>query len=319
MQIDLLSDILDLMHIRGGVFGRLNAGDSWATSLQSDDAIKFCAATQGSCWYHVKGLPAPVLFSAGDVLVVNSADPLLMGHAPAALPDAADPCPEPDTDGSYQYGRGVVFSMLSGGVQVDAEHRDLLRRSLPPLMHVLHDMDKAGPLANLVRQLVTEMQPQGQPGQSTAVSALTQLLFVQILRTYMEFATEENAGWLRVFGDSRLTAALNSIHSAPASKWTLDELARTAGMSRTAFAVGFREVMGVPPITYLTNWRMQLAKRTLANGASVSEAAAEVGYRSESAFSEAFRRWSGTAPGTFRKACKSGSLKSAAPSSLVQD
>lgn len=122
------------------------------------------------------------------------------------------------------------------------------------------------------------------------VSALTQLLFVQILRTYMELAAEENAGWLRVFGDSRLTAALNSIHRAPASKWTLDELARTAGMSRTDFAVGFREVMGVPPITYLTNWRMQLVKRTLANGASVSEAAAQVGYRSESAFSEAFRR-----------------------------
>jgi AraC-like DNA-binding protein len=105
------------------------------------------------------------------------------------------------------------------------------------------------------------------------------------------------ASWLRALVDSRLAPALARMHADPARSWSLSELARHAGMSRTSFAVHFRDVLGVPPITYLTNWRMHLAERDLSEGISISEVASSVGYASVSAFSHAYKRATGIAPG----------------------
>jgi AraC-like DNA-binding protein len=131
---------------------------------------------------------------------------------------------------------------------------------------------------------------------------LAQLLFVQTLRAYLEQASEDDGGWLKGLGDEQLAPALNRMHAETARVWTLTDLAHEAGMSRTSFAVRFREVMGVPPLTYLTNWRMHLAERDLRAGASVAEVAAAIGYASESAFSNAFKRAMGVAPGRYRRA-----------------
>ncbi len=304
MQTDLLSDMLGLMHVRGGAFGRLNAGGTWATPLSSADAIKFVAATHGACWFFTQGMAAPARIAAGDVLIVNGTAPLVMANDPALIASASDSCPDPDENGHFQYGVGLDFSMLSGGVQIDAERQTFLQRSLPPIMHVRSDVPEALPLAWLVERLVAEMGPRGEQGQTTTINALTQLLFVQTLRAYMAHASAEDAGWLKVFGDGRLTAALAGIHGDLAHPWTLEELAGIAGMSRTAFAVRFREVMGVPPLAYVTDWRMRLARRVLRAGASVSEAAAQAGYVSESAFSGAFKRETGSAPGAFRRSAQ---------------
>jgi AraC-like DNA-binding protein len=191
--------------------------------------------------------------------------------------------------------------MLSGGVQVDAERRTLFQRSLPPLIHVRKEGQGAGPLVWLVGQLVAEMTLADQQGRATTINALTQLLLVQTLRAYMAQAPAADGGWLKVFRDSKLTSVLRSLHAEPAHPWGLDELAAVAGMSRTSLAIRFREVMGVPPLTYLTDWRMRLAKEALRTGAPVAEAAARVGYASESAFSNAFKRNVGLVPGAFRK------------------
>jgi AraC-like DNA-binding protein len=109
---------------------------------------------------------------------------------------------------------------------------------------------------------------------------------------------KSGSGWLRALGDKRLAPALAGLHADPRRAWNLEDLAQEAGMSRTSFVVHFRQVMGVPPLTYLSNWRMHLAERDLRAGASVAEA---IGYTSESAFSHAFKRTTGTAPGRYRK------------------
>ncbi|NBC35455.1 helix-turn-helix domain-containing protein [Novosphingobium sp. FSY-8] len=301
MTDDLLSDILRLMQVRGGVFGRMNAGGRWATPLFSSDTVKFCAATHGEAWYAL-GDSAPVRFQAGDVLLVNSALPLVMAGDAAWIANAADSCPEPDEHGHFQYGAGCDFSMVAGGLHIDADHEALLRRSLPPLIHVRGDVAEAEPLGWIVRQLVEEMAPNEQPGRTTTISALAQLLFVQTLRAYMAHASADEAGWLKVFGDSRLTAALEAMHGDPARPWRLGELARHAGLSRTGFAVKFHAVMGVPPLTYLMQWRMRLAQNALRSGRSVAQAAAQVGYQSESAFAAAFKRATGVAPGIWKAA-----------------
>lgn len=305
MAIDPLSDILRLMLVRGGVFGRMNAGGRWATPLVSPDTVKFCAATHGHSWYAL-GDSAPMRFQAGDVLLVNSALPLVMAGNAAWIAKAADLCPEPDEHGHFQYGVGCDFSMVAGGLQIDADHEALLRRSLPPLIHVRGDLAQAQPLGWIVRQLVEELAPNGQAGRTTTISALAQLLFVQTLRAYMAHAPVDEGGWLKVFGDSRLTAALEAIHDDPARPWRLAELARHAGLSRTGFAVKFHAVMGVPPLTYLAQWRMRLAQQALKSGQTVAQVTAQVGYQSESAFAAAFKRTAGMAPGAWKVALNRG-------------
>lgn len=110
---------------------------------------------------------------------------------------------------------------------------------------------------------------------------------------------------MKGFGDRRLAVVLSSIHGDPSRNWGLEELAKRAGMSRTSLAVRFRDMMGVPPLAYVTFWRMYLARRELRAGASISEAAAAVGYASESAFSSAFKRAVAVAPGQYRRTAHS--------------
>jgi AraC-like DNA-binding protein len=190
--------------------------------------------------------------------------------------------------------------MLGGLVQIDADQQTLLLNSLPPLIHIRGSTDEAEPISWLLKQLVTEMNGK-RPGLAVVISGLTQLLFVQTLRAYLAHAPNGDKGWLKGFGDHQLAIVLSSIHGEPSRNWSLEELARKAGMSRTSLAVRFREMMGIPPLAYLTQWRMHLARRELRAGASISEAAAVVGYSSESAFSNAFKRVMAVAPGQYRR------------------
>ena len=136
---------------------------------------------------------------------------------------------------------------------------------------------------------------------SVVTAGLAQVLFVQTLRAYLAHAPHSDEGWLKGFGDHRLAVALGCLHGEPARNWSLDELAKAAGMSRTSFAVRFRDMMGVPPLTYLTQWRMHRATVLIRGGRhALSEIAQAVGYDSESAFNRAFRRTMGTTPGKFR-------------------
>lgn len=194
--------------------------------------------------------------------------------------------------------------MLGGIVQIDAEQRTLLQSGLPPLIHVRGGIDEAIPLVWLLNQLVMEMRSIGRFGKTIVTKGLSQLLFVQTLRAYLTQAPANDKGWLKGFGDKRLAVALAAIHDEPAHNWTLDALAKITNMSRTAFAVRFRELIGVPPLTYLTQWRMQLAGQKLLSGSSVSEAAFSVGYSSESAFSSAFKRFKEMAPGEYRRSSR---------------
>jgi AraC-like DNA-binding protein len=298
---DPLSDLLDYVNPRCGMSGRLVAGGTWARRFANLDAIKFCAATEGRCWYFMEGVPGPAVLQAGDVLVMNGTHRLLLASEPALLADAPATPLTRCGDGDYRLGQGGGFCMLGGMVQIDAERQALLLSGLPRLIHVHGAAPEAAPLAWLLAQLVAEMRPGDRLGHRAMTAALAQLLFVQTLRAYLAQEPRGDEGWLKGFGDPRLSVALSCMHREPARAWSLDELAREAGMSRTSFAVTFREMMGMPPLTYLTRWRMHLARGELRAGASIAEAAAAVGYSSESAFSSAFKRFMDVAPGHYRR------------------
>jgi AraC-like DNA-binding protein len=141
----------------------------------------------------------------------------------------------------------------------------------------------------------------GAPGCDVACAQLAQLLFVQVLRAHLASAEALPPGWLRAMRDPHVLRALRELHAAPARDWKLSDLAKAAAMSRTAFALRFKAVVGVAPVAYLTAWRMRLAQRALREeDVNVAELAAQLGYGSESAFSHAFKREVGVGPRAYR-------------------
>jgi len=301
MTFDPLSDVLQLVQARCALSGRLVAGGSWARRFANLDAIKFCAAIEGASWCFIEGMAQPTRFAAGDVLVMNGTRSLVLASEPALVARAVTTPLVQDADGIYRLGAGDDFTMLGGMVQIDGKRQPLLLNGLPPMLHVPGSAPEAAALGWLLEQIVHEMEPGERPGRAIIMAELAQLLFVKTLRAYLALAPAGDAGWLKGLGDKRLAPALSRMHADPARDWSVESLAQQAGMSRTAFAVRFREVMGMPPLAYLTNWRMHLAERDLRAGASVAEVAERTGYTSESAFSHAFKRTMGMAPGQCRR------------------
>ncbi len=301
MTTDLLSDLLHLVRARCSLSGRLVAGGSWAHRFANLESVKFSAAVEGACWFFMEGMAAPTRLEQGDILVTNGSRSLVLASAPDLVADAATtPLPQ-DAHGNYCLGQGEDFVMLGGMVQLDDRHQPLLLGGLPPLIHVNGTNREAASLGWLLEQIVREMAPPNRPGWTIVLAELAQLLFVQTLRAYVMQSPSGDGGWLRALGDRRLSPTLAAMHQDPSRAWSLEDLAQQAGMSRTAFVAHFRQLMGVPPLTYLTNWRMHLAERDLRAGVSVAKVAEAVGYASESAFGHAFKRVTGIAPGRYRQ------------------
>lgn len=302
MRTDPLSDVLDLADARCVLTGNLIAGSDWALKLKRTDAVKFLAVVTGTCWLATEADPtAPMRFEAGDVVITNGAPELILASAIEWLVNAPSIPPERDADGNLRIGAGSTFMMMGGLLEVDEQRCGFLRESLPPMLYVNGQKGEAAKLRWLLAELAEETQRK-RPGSTMAITHLAKLLFVEALRLHIEATKSDGAGWLTALDDKRISIALRAIHAEPSHAWNLDELAKLSGMSRTSFAVRFRDVVGVPPLTYLINWRMRLAERDLSEtDHPIADVAWSVGYGSESAFSNAFRRSTGISPGRFRK------------------
>ncbi|MET8286861.1 MULTISPECIES: AraC family transcriptional regulator [Streptomyces] len=300
MPVDPLSDTLGLMDARCVISGGFTAGGDWALRFPRPDRLKITAVVKGSMWVAVEGMPDAVRLERGDVAVFDGSRAFVV---------ASDPTPDPvdatrlfaDTPGPMiRYGGGEDVVFVGGHVELGRAGEELLLHALPPLLHVRAAAEEAPVLRWLLDQLLRELTA-GRAGADFAADQLAQLMFVQVLRAYLADADALPAGRLRALADERISPALRLMHADPGRPWQLEELARAAAMSRTSFAQRFRAVAGVPPLTYLLDWRMSLARRALRDGeTSVSALAQKVGYTSESAFSNAFKRTTGVAPRRYR-------------------
>lgn len=302
MSPDPLSDVLDLADARCVLTGTLLGGGTWAQKFQRSDAVKFLAVARGRCWLTTEGgSTAPVPFGAGDVVITNGAPSIILASTAEGLTEASSSPLDRDRDGNLLVGAGSDFMMIGGLLEVDELRAGFLRESLPQLIYVSGQEAEAAKLRWLLSELATESSSK-RPGAANAVALLAKLLFVEALRLHIEGGKQDRTGWLTALEDRRISIALRGIHADPSHAWTLEELAKLSGMSRTTFAVRFREAVGVPPLTYVLNWRMRLAERDLAEtDHSVADIAWSLGYGSESAFSNAFSRATGRSPGRFRK------------------
>ena len=300
MEGDPLTDVLTLASARCVRIGTLKAGGTWAVRFPPPQKIKLIAVVKGTCWLAVDGERAPLRLETGDVFMVPAERPYVLASDLKARQLDGLALFTKATNNVGTVGDGKDFFAIGGHVALDPDRGGLLADVLPPLIHVGASSSEAPTIRWLLDQLVKEVTA-NRPGVALASKQLAQLLFVQIIRFYLASSNTVTAGWLRAFSDERIAPALRLMHGEPGRAWRLGDLAKQVGMSRTSFALRFKANAGVAPLTYLQNLRMRLAEQSLREGAmSVSELAESLGYESDSAFSNAFKRRTGMAPKHYR-------------------
>ncbi|WP_424630201.1 AraC family transcriptional regulator [Bradyrhizobium sp. SYSU BS000235] len=313
---DPMSEILDLLGARCLMSGGLMAGGAWSLRFRAPEVIKVMAVAEGSCLMLFEDRP-PTHLHAGDVIIVDGKRPFVVATDPSLKPEEATTIFADSIKGIARIGAPHDTVILGGHVALDPLRQALLLDVLPPMVHVRHTSNEAAVLQWLVKQLVREMS-EDHPGGLLVTTQLAQLMFVQALRAHLETAGPVTGGWLKGLADERIAVALRLMHGEPSRAWTLEELAKAAGMSRTTFALRFKTLVGTAPLAYLLAWRMHLAERDLRDGEKpVSAIAFALGYTSESAFSNAFKRAKGFAPKRYRTTSRaSASLASTTSAAL---
>jgi AraC-like DNA-binding protein len=307
--MDPLSDVLSLLKPRSYRFGGFDAGGDWSVRFDRHDGIKCYAVVSGQCWLAVEGVPDAVRLTMGDCFVLPRGRPFRVASDLALTPvDAYSFFPTPRNGGIALVNGGGGFSIVGGHFTLDGDHAGVLLGMLPPIVHIRKEPDKASLRWSMERMRQELRDPQ--PGGFLVAQHLAYMMLVQALRLHLAEGLEGGVGWLFALADKQMSAAINAMHGNPAQRWTLQELATRAGMSRSTFALKFKATVGTSPLEYLTRWRMLVAGDRLVNSSDpVSVIALSLGYDSESAFSTAFKRVMGCSPRQYGHG-----RKSAAPS-----
>jgi AraC-like DNA-binding protein len=295
--MDPLSDVLSLLKPRSYVSGGFDVSGKLSVRFGRHDGIKCYAVVSGQIWLAVEGVAEPVRLKTGDCFL------LPRGWAFRLATDLTAPPIEalsilataPRIGGVVTVNGGGDCLVVGGHFALSGDHAGMLLGILPPIVHIRKEPDKAA-MRWYLERMRQELR-EGQPGGFLMAQHLAHLMLLQALRLHLAEGTAGGVGWLFALADKRMGAAIAAIHQAPAHRWTLQALAERAVMSRSTFALRFKETVGTSPMEYVTRWRMLLAGDRLMNSSDpVSIIARSLGYESESAFSTAFRRVIGCSP-----------------------
>lgn len=301
---DPLGEVLHLLRMRGAFYSRTDAGAPWSLEMPAiDDSLSFHVLTAGRCVLSVPGHDA-IELRAGDLaLVPHGRGHVLASERGLAPTGRVDLVPQHYLSENYSLlrygGDGERVRMVCGIVSFDDAAARALIELLPPVIHVDATTEQGTAVSDTIRLLGVELGDV-RPGGEAVTTRLTDVLVIQAIRTWLD-AEGETTGWIGALQDDRVGRALGAVHRDPGRDWTLERLAREARMSRSSFAARFATLVGQPPMAYVTRWRMQVARTRLEGGATVTQVAAELGYRSEAAFSRAFARIEGVTPGAVRR------------------
>jgi AraC-like DNA-binding protein len=320
MSTDTLSEVLRAVRLTGAVFFSVDATAPWVAETPSarevgphimpgvEHVIEYHVLTTGSCWAGIVDEP-PILLEPGDVIVFPQGDSHVMSSAPGMRGGGAD---IELLDQARTSRLPIAIKMDGGGTDgaqfvcgflgCDARPFNPLLDALPRVLHVRGGASDEGVIGQFVKLAVAESTAR-RAGGDAMLARLSELLFVEVVRRHLSALPPDNVGWLSGLRDENIGRALSRLHGRPSHDWSLEELAREVGMSRSVLAERFTHFVGVPPMQYLAQWRMQLAASLLSSTSqSLAEIAERVGYGSEAALSRAFKRWVGMAPAEWRKA-----------------
>lgn len=298
--MDPLSEVLSLLKPRSYLSAGFDAGGEWSIKFSGQhDTIKCYAVVSGGCWLAVEGVCEPVRLNAGDCFVLPSGRPFHLASDMAIPPvDSKTIFPPARPGGVVRVNDGGGVFLAGSRFAVSGSHAGLLLDLLPPIVHIHKESEQAA-LRWSVERMMEEMHD-GQPGGLLIAQHLAHMMLVQALRMHLAEGANGGANWFAALADKQIGAAIKAIHADPAYRWTLQELAKHAGMSRSTFAARFRETAGETSMEYLSRWRMLLAADKLENSSdSIATIAIALGYESESAFSTAFKRIMGCSPRQF--------------------
>lgn len=320
--MDAVSDVLRVVRLTGAVYlngtftapwcvmGRTDAALCAAYLPRSERVVSYHLIIEGSCWAQLAADPASaVQVHAGELLVVPQGETHLMGSALDVPPTSADSL----LAGQMEAAPGEVMTLSVGGggaltrivcgfLACDDTLSNPLLASLPRLFKIdMRNDPRAAWLESSLKFAAAEAAD-SRAGGTIVLARLSELLFVEAVRSCIEALPADQKGWLAGVRDRFVGRALSLLHAQPVRPWTVDELARKVGLSRSALAQRFTELLGQPPMQYLARWRMQIAAQELLIGSkSLAAVAEQIGYESEAAFSRAFKREFGMPPAGWRK------------------
>ncbi|MBX5893050.1 AraC family transcriptional regulator [Pseudomonas aeruginosa] len=285
---DPLSEVLSLLSNQSSLFGGLKADGDWAVRFPALDGVKFNVLVRGACWLAVEGEDEPIWLEAGDCFLLSRGRPLLIG-SDLSLPAL-------DADGIYRHAvNGMAHCgsgedcFLVGGRFAFGDEADLLFDSLPSVAVIKSESDQTTVLRWALRQLAHELSAPS-PGGALMVQHLGHIMLVQVLRIYLKQEGAGTPGWLSALSEPRIGAAIQAIHANPAKR-----------VSWSTLALRFKQAAGFSPLEYVLRWRIQLATRSLrSNNLTISSIAQALGYESDSAFSNAFKRVMKCSPRAYR-------------------
>jgi AraC-like DNA-binding protein len=255
-----------------------------------------------------------VALGPGEVVLMPRNDLHLMGSDLGMPPVMSSEIIQPPKDGGLftirHGGNGTCIRMVCGFIGCDDAESNPVLASLPSALKLNLEQGGAAEWIRSTFHYAAEEVAAGRPGSETVLAKLSELLFVETVRRYVENLPDSQTGWLAGLRDTYVARAMALLHRDLARAWTVDELGREVGLSRSALADRFIRLIGVPPMHYLGNWRMQVAMQKLRDtSASLAQVADMVGYESEAAFSRAFKKAVGTAPATWRRSHRSAAEK----------
>lgn len=287
--MDPLSDILSLLKPHGYMAGGFDAAGPWSVQFPRHDGIKFYSVVSGQCWLSIEGAEA-VRLRAGDCLLLPRGLPFRLASDLALTPvDALSVITTAPQGGITTLNGGGDYFGFGGYFAFAGDHAEMLLGVLPPVVHIRKDSDKTA-LRSSLEQMINELRDP-QPGSFLVAQHLAQLLLIQGLRLHLAQGASGGVGWLFALADKQMSAAITAMHRDPSRSWTLQALAEEAGMSRSSFALKFKETVGATAMDYLARWRMLVAGERLTRSREpISTIALSLGYESESAFSTAFKR-----------------------------
>lgn len=305
---DVLGDVLAGLGLRTRLFCRMEVAAPWSMVFGRTELAHFHAVERGGCWLETTTAP-PLALASGDLLVLARGGPYQLADQPGREGTPLEEIVHGASDGRYTFvrhgGEGPTSVIVCGSFGFDHAGGHPVLPLLPDVLH-----QKAGEASSwlepLLRSLAAEAKA-ARPGSLTIVSRLTDVLFVQVLRAWLEEQPDQPS-WLRALNDPRLGRVLAAVHEHPAQDWSVEKLAEQAGMSRSPFSGRFTEVVGERPHAYVARVRIHRASQLLReSNRTLADVAAAVGYDSESSFSRVFRKRFGVSPGAFRRAARSSS------------
>lgn len=319
--MDILSDVLRAVRLNGALFFDIRATSPWVGASPGTaeiastvmpgvkHVISFHAVISGKCWAALDDDEAPpIRMHAGDVVVFPGGAPNVMSSSPGqkGAPNMGIYYRPADDDHlPYQLihggGGDEETRFICGYLGCDTRPFNPLLSALPPIFSVRKPEDHDNWIVDLFSVAIAEGANQ-RAGSQTILAKLSELMFAEAIRCYVETLPHQADGWLSGLRDRHVGKAIQLIHAQPMEEWSIERLARAVGLSRTAFTERFIHFAGAPPMQYVHQWRMQLASRLLEDpNFSVAQVGNRVGYNSEAAFSRSFKKLLGVSPAAWRK------------------